>query len=183
VKAKVQTVIEAFQHIPQPPEQDQVETDSSDSSSSNEATEQSAWILESGEDITKLFSNYFNMAKQIMGHEKNVMHRNSRAENRMFESYFGPKTPPTQLSHVESLFRKMLKAIHQQQLNRSIDSAIDFTMEEHVKIATEINKLTCLSNSLVIATEVIKLAVSLLYEKQRVLSRSIDYIVMYGFYG
>ncbi|GAA5811590.1 hypothetical protein MFLAVUS_005030 [Mucor flavus] len=46
-----------------------------------------------------------------------------------------------------------LKAIHQQQLNRCIDSAIDFTMEEYVKISTEINKLNCLSNSLVIATE------------------------------
>lgn len=39
VKAEVQTVSEAFQHIPQSPEQDQVETDSSEPSSSNEPTE------------------------------------------------------------------------------------------------------------------------------------------------
>lgn len=105
-----------------------------------------------------------------MGHEKKMLCIEIHAQKIACLNHILVLKPLQHSSVMLKAFSEnTVKAIHQQQLNKCIDSAINFTMEEYVKIATEINKLNCLSNSLVIATEVMKLAVSLSYEKQRVL--------------
>lgn len=113
----------------------QVETDSSEPSSSNEVAEQSACILESGEDITKLFSDYFNMTKDIMGREKKMLCIETHAQEIACLNHILVLKPLQHSSVMLKAFSEnTLEAIHQQQLNRCIDSAIDLQWKSMPKL-------------------------------------------------
>lgn len=128
------------------------------------------WVLDSGENVTNLFITFFTKVKQFIENEGSLYMESHVQELSCLNHILVLK--PLQHSDLmrETFSDDVLNKIYEEQLNKCMNSSLDFTSEEFLKLAMEIKKLNKPQGSTVqIAAQIMIMAASLSYEKQRVL--------------